>query len=583
MHVIFDNPAGLWALLGIPALLVIHILQARARRVSSSTLFLLDRLAPESRGGWQWERLRNSIPLWLQLLAVLVLAWVLTEPRWIRENASQQIIVVLDSSLSMDAALDDTRARLPARLRTVAALAMRTEWTLLESDSRAPVLYRGDSLDALGDALAKWRPALGEHDFSPVLQLATALARGHGAVVFVTDHAEEVSGGAAVLSFAKPRDNTGFVGSSVEETSEGVVWHALVRNHGATRRSLEWRVKAGERETQPVALVLAPGETQAIGGTLPPAAAATVLLAPDGFTLDDSLPLVRPRIKPVRVSLQISGPEREAVERVLRGVEGIQIVNTPGDADLFFAQRAPDGTGVVRAKPSVLFPAADSPEKPLEGWVVADSHALVSGVAWQGLICATATALPLRAEDSALVWRGDTPLVTLRQENPRPTPPSLFFNFHPSKTNALRLPAFVILLRRYIESIREALPGSFAVNADTHQRIPLAFVPEEGGLLLSQSGVRTPLTAAQAAVFRAPARPGFFQVMQGEKILLDGAAQFSDSREADLTRCGPVDTLAVRERALAHASSVPDPWRPFWLALLLALPLLAWVAGRSKE
>jgi hypothetical protein len=584
MRVIFDNPAGLWALLGIPVLLAIHTLQARARRTPSSTLFLLDRLAPESRGGWQWERLRNSFPLWLQLLAVLVLAWVLAAPRWIREDASQQVVVVLDSSLSMEASLAETRARLPARLRALDALAMRTEWTLLESDTRAPVVYRGDSLEAFAGALAKWRPSLGEHDFSPALQQATALVRGNGAVVFVTDHAAEVTGGAAVLSFAAARDNTGFAGASVEDTPEGVVWRALVRHYGAAPRTLEWRLRVGERETAPIAFTLAAGETKVIGGTLPiGAVAATVLLSPDAFALDDVLPLVRPRPKPVRVSLQLDGPERGVVERVLRGVEHIRMADTPVDADLFFARRPADGTGVVRAVPSVLFAAPDAAGKPLEGWIVADKHALVDGAGWQGLLCAESAGLVPQAEDTALVWRNDTPLVLLRQENPRPAPPTLHFNFQLSKTNAPRLPAFVVLLRRYIETIRAGLPVPSAVNADTHQRLPLAYAPERGGLTLREGEATAPITPAQAAVFRAPTRAGFFQVLQGGQILLDGAAQFSDSREADLTRCAPADTLAVRERAMAHATSAPDPWRPLWLALLLALPLLAWAAGRQRD
>src|SRR2546423_8253997 len=101
MNLIFANPLGLWALLGIPAILLIHFLQRESRRVTVSTLFLLEQLNPISAQGRRLERLRNSAPLWLQLLAVLLATWLLTQPRWVRKDSTQSIVVALDSSISM--------------------------------------------------------------------------------------------------------------------------------------------------------------------------------------------------------------------------------------------------------------------------------------------------------------------------------------------------------------------------------------------------------------------------------------------------------------------------------------------------
>src|SRR6266852_6859515 len=99
----FANPWGFLALLGVPAILAIHFLQRESRRVVSSTVFLLEQLSPVSARGRRIERLRNSIPLWLQLLAVLLLAWLLAQPRWLRKDSTQRVIAVLDSSVSMTA------------------------------------------------------------------------------------------------------------------------------------------------------------------------------------------------------------------------------------------------------------------------------------------------------------------------------------------------------------------------------------------------------------------------------------------------------------------------------------------------
>ena len=62
----FAHPAALWCLLGLPVVLAIHFLQRRSRRQVVTTLFLLQQLRRESEVGNRFERLRASIPRWLQ-------------------------------------------------------------------------------------------------------------------------------------------------------------------------------------------------------------------------------------------------------------------------------------------------------------------------------------------------------------------------------------------------------------------------------------------------------------------------------------------------------------------------------------
>jgi hypothetical protein len=88
----FGNPAGFLALLAIPAILAIHFLQRESRRVATSTLFLLEQLAPESAEGRHFERLRNSMPLWMQLAAACLATWLLADPRWVRPDAAQHVM-----------------------------------------------------------------------------------------------------------------------------------------------------------------------------------------------------------------------------------------------------------------------------------------------------------------------------------------------------------------------------------------------------------------------------------------------------------------------------------------------------------
>src|SRR5471030_1948255 len=153
MMPIFANPAGLWALLGVPAILAIHFLQQRARMARTSTWFLIEKLAPDSARGRTWDRLRSSRTLWLQLLAVLVAAWLLAEPRWVRAESAQTVVLVLDASASMDAFRSEGIAAAEREMTLADGLATHTTWVVMTSDPRVPALYRGLEREAASAAL----------------------------------------------------------------------------------------------------------------------------------------------------------------------------------------------------------------------------------------------------------------------------------------------------------------------------------------------------------------------------------------------------------------------------------------------
>ena len=116
---ILSNPLGLLTLIAIPIVIAIHFLQKRAQIVPSSTLFLLQKTQKESASGRKFDRLINSIPLWLQLLAVLIITWLTVQPRFQKTNSTQRIAIVLDSSASMSVFIEETKAKLKETLPTL--------------------------------------------------------------------------------------------------------------------------------------------------------------------------------------------------------------------------------------------------------------------------------------------------------------------------------------------------------------------------------------------------------------------------------------------------------------------------------
>jgi hypothetical protein len=227
---------------------------------------------------------------------------------------------------------------------------------------------------------------------------------------------------------------------------------------------------------------------------------------------------------------------------------------------------------------SIEFPApGSSGATPAAGWVLAADHPLMDGLNWSGLLAPHVGALQTISGDEPLLWHGSEPLIVLRHGEKTA---HLLFNFAPEDSNATRLPAFVLLIRRFLETIRETKISAESLNTDTHQPLAIACSSHGTLTLTTSSQPSQTLPASAVATLRAPALPGFFTVKQGDALLLEGAAQFADTREADLSTREPLDTVGERAAQLVKANTASDPLTPLWLLLIVAALLGSWAAPR---
>lgn len=557
MNLSFANPAGFWALLGVPAVLAIHLLQRESRQVITSTLFLLEALAPVSAQGRRLERLRHSLPLWMQLLAVLLLTWLLVGPRWLRRDSRQRVVVVLDSSVSMRAFHDELARVLPGRLRLLEGAAAQTDWRLIETDPARPTLYAGPALRDLLAAVAAWTPHLGSHDFGPALNAANSLAGNAGVAVFVTDRPTEAPQGVKLLAVGRPLDNCGWAGVSVE----GGTWHALLKNYSTARQARTWRVDGGPE----TAVTLEPGQLRTLSGSFPPGQDRCELaLNADDFTLDDRLPILRPQAKRLTLSVQTGGPFDEFLQRLAGSIPQADPGEGAGDARL--AAYSPSVAG-----PGILF-AAQEKERPdyVAGDLVAENDPLMAGLTWNGLLCKQTDPVPARAGDQPLLWAGGRPLIFLRGGR---ADRALIVNFDVRQSNADRRPAFIVLLNRFLDSIRAGKVAPERLNLETNQPLQIAHDPAAPPLRSS----------AGEGPLRAPGVPGFFTVTQGERPLLTAAAHFSDAREADFRDAAAADAVAGERPKLVARNSQQDALWPVFALLLGGACLVNWAATGGPE
>jgi len=555
----FANPAGFLALLAIPAILAIHFLQRESRRVLTSTLFLLEQLAPESAQGRRLERLRTSVPLWLQLAAALLATWLLVDPRWVRPDAAQHVMLVLDSTVSMSAFHDELLRAVDQDTARLAAAAAHTEWQLIESDMTRPTVYSGPSRDALLAALRTWKPHLGAHDPSPQIQAAQAMLGGKGTLIFVTDRNRTLPAGVHLLAVGHPFDHCGFCGMTVT----GSTWRALARNYGATPQQRNWWIEANGQKSPPRDLTLDPGRAVQLTGAFPPGATrCELVMDADAFPLDSRLPILMPQLK--RLSIRIS-PAPEYQDFFKQFIGSLDRVDaSPTAPDLTLSVYDPMNPGLPRT-PAIVLVSDPSPSSTFpEGNVTAAANSLAAELNWSGLLANESMAVPPKPDDETLVWQGDRPLIFLRHEGPAPL---LVVNFDIRASNAPELPAFILLLHRFAEQIRAAKMADESRNVETSETLSVATDPR----------LPPPVLAGTTELaFRAPSEPGFFKVTQAGRELLDGAAHFADTRAADFRAASSADDVRAETAQTLRRNSQPDLLAPAWMLILGIAMAASW-------
>jgi hypothetical protein len=430
-------------------------------------------------------------------------------------------------------------------LKRMEAASGSTQWIILRSDGfrlaagfDLPSVLRQTNLD--------WQPAMGAHDLAEAKRLARTLAGTGGSVFYFTDHrpGDEDAAGLSWVAAGEPIENAGFLAAGIEEDK----WTALLKNFGRLAREIRWRI-AGEANWR--SLHLGAGEAVELSGELP-RQLDQLTLETDGdrFGMDDRAPLVRPRAKILAIRTVDNERFRPIFEQVLRVAEPVVAPESTSDVTLEVSNplnpRAVSGTAVIFAEDS------GKPGKLLTGLIISENHPLMKNLNWQGLMLRDTFGITPRESDLPLLWQGEKPLILLRmQENHS----QLIFNFDIRYSNAARLPAFGLLVYRFLSARRGEKVAYEAANVATRQRISVA-------------GIGT---------IAAPDLPDFFSAKAADgRVLLDGAAQFSDPRESDFTMASSGRSETDPVEPIRRKHSVGESMEPIWLFLLGALMLWNW-------
>ena len=580
------NPFGLLALLGIPTVLAIHFLQRKAIELPVSTLFLLERTQRDAASGRRLERIIPSIPLWMQLLAVLLLAWFLAEPRFQKSGSVQRIAIVLDSSASMVVFKNEAITRLATELPGFQGPASTIELTVIESTPGKPRLYAGSSVNELKAVLEKWQPLDGLTDPTQALRLARSLVSREGTVIYLTDTpATSLPFEARLIAVGDPVANAGFTGVTFANEEGALVWRALVRNYGKVAVDRTWSIQTSNGSTEPRTLHLDAGALATLQAAFPTdAKSVRLVLSPDRFPLDDTLPLVAPKPKTLALFTATSPAFADLTTKLLRALDSAVPTNDAATADLSITSYdpldpiLPPGNSIIFVEDSTRTGAY------LKGGILATPHPLLDNLNWQSLLVRETIELDRLPSDTVLLWQEKRPLIFLREKpatEKQPSTRQLCFNFDLRLSNAGNQPAFIVLLHRFAESIRVAKIAPASANLETGQPIKITCAPniplQITATDLTGKPIPTPTSTTQA-----PAVPCFLTIRQNETLLLDAAVFFADTREADFSACGKSDLLETNHTSSIERHTRPDPLWRVWIFLLLAALLVSWKFNTPK-
>ena len=580
MPFILTNPWGLLALLAIPVVLAIHFLQRRAQVVVVSTLFLLPPPKYQAERGFRLERLLGSLPLWMQLLLVLLLSLLLSQPRFVDQKATLRIAIVLDGSASMSVFRQEVVETLKEELPVIQGTVPNVELWLLDSDLARERIYHGNTFPDLYASLENWPPNSGAISPEAALRVGRSLTGETGALLYLTDtELKAVPYGAQAYSVGYAVPNVGFTGVSYEPNGEGYSWEASVKNYSDQSVTRLWRVRYSNNTVSGfLELSLAPNELQVIRGILPSEVErAEVSLEEDAFAFDDTLPLLAPVPKELWLS---SADSTSFSSKLLSSFDHLVVTPSGEDPDLVIYRKGASDEIPKASSGIVLLGEGIEPTPPLHSYrILSTDRALVSELNWQALLVPKQDRWTPSKDDAVLLWGGEEALLYSRQfQTEGGLQHQLVVNFTLENSNALQQEAFVILLHRFFDLLRSGKETPVYGNTELNQSLSeyqftSDFQYEEidvGGQILSAT------TFPAYTLPQASSQVGFFRLMQDGELKLEAANLFADTREANLQNCSttlfPSDLTPQAEEVKGENSLF---WRILLLSGLIAL-LVSW-------
>ncbi|WP_322823087.1 VWA domain-containing protein [Chloroflexus sp.] len=360
-------PLGLLALLALPVIVILHLIQSRRRRVEVPSLLLWQQL-PLQPIARRRRRLRLTLLLFLHLLAAFLIGMALAQPHitWPWLSSPRNLAIIIDTSTSM-ALVEDGGSRLDQARQKATTLIGQMRGSdqviLISAGPQARLIDRGQVADRerLLAALAALRIEGAGSDVTGALTIAETflIDQAGGEVVLLTDGAlppPDFTGARLPIRvevLGTVQANRAVVTLAVQPGSANEV-HIYARLLNAGDRFFRGPVRLwlDDQNSLTETVTMQAGATLELTWTLPgPARQVRLEIAGnDGLPLDDTATVVMNNQQPVRVLLV--GSDVEALTRALQAMPDVTL--TTISSATYNPDQAPlaDVTVLVNTLPS---------------------------------------------------------------------------------------------------------------------------------------------------------------------------------------------------------------------------------------
>lgn len=593
----FTNPAALGLLaLAIPIVLL-HILRPRRPEVVVGSTYLWKPLAEPVSAASPWQKLKPSLLLILQLLAVALLALAVARPvRVTAAPLAKHTVFIVDDSGSMAAndgkpdRIGAARARAQALRKQLPAGGQAS--VVVASAQPRVLLSASDDGRAFSEALAAIPPPAGTADFAGAFNLAESLETPGLPIGFVLlsdgglTPAEQklLPPGTRYEKVGDRATNRAITRLVVEPQGSGLRALVTLRNTGGADATQTLRLDVDGRTVHSESVHLPEGGLVERQVDLPAGERVEALLDGDDLLAADNHAYATASPRP-HLRILLAGPEDLFLDRLLAAIPGVTLERSetarpaPG-MDLAVYNQVP-----VPADPGApwlaIAPPGGAPGLPVTGAVdqpavalVRAEHPLLSGLDLSTVGIATTQKLTARPDDQVLVGAEGTPLLVRGSRDGRAF---AYLGFKLADSNLPLTVAFPVLADRLLTD----LSGASAAPGDVRAGLPLPLPPGGAALtVLRPGGTRVEVPAGGAAPLTD--RTGFYRIQsegKPEQVVAVNAA-------AGESALAPADKLPVRPRTAAPGERAPRGEVSLlrWVILALALVLAAeyLVSRRSR-
>jgi Ca-activated chloride channel family protein len=579
----FATPLALFALLALPAIVLLHMFRRVLRQRPVAALFLWAPEALRASSGRRRTRLLRSASLLLELLAALGLALWLAGPRLGLSGASVHVVVVLDDSASLAARPPGGGGPPVAELvrRDVRALlgelprSARASVVLTGPRPRVLVGPRAQRLEAEA-ALESFEPTAPAHDLLPGVDLARALCSDGDRIVVWTDGLTRVDEtavdagmatrweGVEVRAFGEARANAAITSARRLAAQDGAAGERVfvdVRAWGARLGGADARLEVlvdEDPSPEPAASyrftlggdggAAEAGSVQRLDVPLPDGLAdrslRVRLVAPDDALPVDDEAVLLPRLDrtiALATTLPTEQAERLQLPRIARSLEGCVAVEDPARADL---RIGPASAGSPAGQSALVFSTPDGPKDPWVGPYLFDRRSeVVEGLTLDGVVWSAGRG---EVAGRPVVQAGEQALVGV-EEDLRTGALIVHANLDLDATNLTRSPDWPILLDNLARAVRSRMPGPVDSEPAVGGEIVWRPRAEDRGraveLVDPDGSVRRRIAHGPAAAGRGvsetacawPAeRAGLHRLLVGGEERARFAVRFVDPVESDL-------------------------------------------------